>query len=102
MYFLIPQYTHHFKHTNASSVVDGGFEPWSGQTRNYNVGICCFSTTLKRKSKDWLARIQNNASECGDMSIRGLLFQWARHTYTLYTKCVGIVQSGPHHHLIVN
>jgi hypothetical protein len=27
MYFLIPQYTHHFKHTNASSVVDGGFEP---------------------------------------------------------------------------
>jgi hypothetical protein len=28
-----------------------------------------------RKSKDWLARNQNNVSEWGDMSIRGLLFQ---------------------------
>jgi hypothetical protein len=29
-----------------------------------------------RKSKDWLARNQDNVSEWGDMSIRGLLFQW--------------------------
>jgi hypothetical protein len=28
-----------------------------------------------RKSKDWLARNQNNVSEWGDMSIRGMLFQ---------------------------
>jgi hypothetical protein len=50
----------------------------SGQTKDYNVGICCFSaehTALRRKSKDWLARNQGNVSEWGDMSIRGLLFQ---------------------------
>jgi hypothetical protein len=30
---------------------------------------------LRSKSKDWLARNQNNVSEWGDMSLRGLLFQ---------------------------
>jgi hypothetical protein len=30
---------------------------------------------LRRKSKDWLARNQNNVSEWSDMSTRGLLFQ---------------------------
>ena len=62
----------------ASSAVDRGFEPRSGQTIDYTIGICCFSTkhaALKRKSKDWLARNQDNESEWGDMSIRGLLFQ---------------------------
>ena len=24
-------------------VVDGGFEPRSGQTKDYKTGICCFS-----------------------------------------------------------
>jgi hypothetical protein len=28
-----------------------------------------------RKRKDWLAQNQDNVSEWGDMSIRGLLFQ---------------------------
>jgi hypothetical protein len=45
-----------------SSAVDRGFEPRSGQTKDYKIGICCFSakhTTLRRKS----------------MSIRGLLYQ---------------------------
>jgi hypothetical protein len=27
----------------ASSVVDRGFEPRSGQTKDYKIGICCFS-----------------------------------------------------------
>ena len=60
-----------------SSVVDLGFEPWSGQTKDYIIGICCFSAkhaALRSKSKDRLARNQNNVSEWGDMSIRGLLF----------------------------
>ena len=26
-----------------SSAVDRGFEPRSGQTKNYEIGICCFS-----------------------------------------------------------
>jgi hypothetical protein len=62
----------------ASSVVDGGFEHWLSQTKGYKIGICCFSAkhaTLRRKSKDWLARNQNNVSEWSDMSTRGLLFQ---------------------------
>ena len=60
----------------ASSVVDRGFEPWLGQTKDYKIGICCFSAkhaALRRKSKDWFT--QNNVSEWSDMSTRGLLFQ---------------------------
>ena len=62
----------------ASSEVERRFEPRSGQTNHYEIGICCFSAkhaTLIRKSKDWLARNQNNVSEWSDMSTRGLLFQ---------------------------
>jgi len=39
----------------ASSAVDRGFEPQSGQTNDYKIGICCFSAkhaALRRKSKD--------------------------------------------------
>jgi hypothetical protein len=64
----------------ASSAIYRGFEPRSGQTKDYEIGICCFSakhTSLRRKSNNWLARNQNNVSEWSDMSIRGLLFQWA-------------------------
>jgi hypothetical protein len=62
----------------ASSVVDRGFDPRSGQTKDDKIGICCFSAkhvALRRKSKDWLPRNQDNVSEWGDMSIHGLLFQ---------------------------
>ena len=53
-----------------SSAVDSGFEPRSGQTKDYKIGICCFSAkhvALRRKSKDWLARNQNNVSDWNDM-----------------------------------
>jgi hypothetical protein len=49
-----------------SSAVDRGFEPWSGQTKDYKIVICCYSANdavLRRKSKDRLARNQNNVSE---------------------------------------
>ena len=62
----------------ASSGVDRGFEPRSGQTNDYKINMCCFSakhTALRGKSKDWLARNQTNVSEWSDMSTRGLLFQ---------------------------
>jgi hypothetical protein len=62
----------------ATSAVGHGFEPQTDQTKDYKNGICCFSAkhaALKRKSKDWLARNQNNVSEWGDMSIHRLLFQ---------------------------
>ena len=62
----------------ASSVGDHGFEAQLGQTKDYKIGICCFSAkqaALSRKSKDWLDRNQNNVSEWRDISLCGLLFQ---------------------------
>ena len=59
----------------ASSAVDRGFEHWSGQSKDYKIGICCFSAkhaALRSKSKDWLARNQDNVYEWSDMSICGL------------------------------
>jgi hypothetical protein len=47
------------------SAVYCGFEPWLGQTKDYKIGICSLSfkyKALRRKSKDWLARNQNNVS----------------------------------------
>ena len=61
-----------------SSVVDRGFEPISRQTKDYQIGIYCFSskhTALRRKSKQWLVLNQDNVSEWGDLSNRGLLRQ---------------------------
>ena len=63
--------------TLASSVVDRGFKPRSGQTKDYHIGICCFSAkhaTLRRKSRYWWTQNQDSISEWGDMFIRGLLF----------------------------
>jgi hypothetical protein len=62
----------------ASSEVDRGFELRSGQTNDYKIGFCCFSArhiALRRKSKDWMSRNQDNVSEWEEMSIHGLLFQ---------------------------
>jgi hypothetical protein len=50
----------------------------SGKTRNYEIGIFCFSAkqaVLRRNGKDWLARNHDNVSEWSDMTIRRLLFQ---------------------------
>jgi hypothetical protein len=60
------------------SVVERGFEPRSCQSKNYKIVCCCFSAkhaALMKKSKDWLARNEDNVSDWGDMSIRGLLLQ---------------------------
>ena len=62
----------------ASSAVDRGFEPRSGHTKDFKICIRCFSdnhAALRGKSKDLFSRKQDNVSEWGDMSIRGLLFQ---------------------------
>jgi hypothetical protein len=56
----------------APSVIDPVFEPRSGQSKDYKIGICCFSVSLaasRRRSKDWLAQNQDNVFEWGDMSI---------------------------------
>jgi hypothetical protein len=47
----------------ASSAVYREFEPQPGQTKDYKIGICCFSAkhaALRRIHKDWLARNQND------------------------------------------
>jgi hypothetical protein len=62
----------------ASSAVGRGFEPRSGQTKDYKIGICCFSVkhaALRTKSKDLLVRNLDNVSKWSDMSIHGRLFQ---------------------------
>ena len=77
-----------YKHSNhiggvmvsvlASSALDCGFKPRSGQAKDYKIGSCCFSTkhaALKRKSKAWLAWNLNNVSKWSNKSIRELLFQ---------------------------
>jgi uncharacterized protein YaeQ len=61
-----------------SNAVDRWLEPRSGQTKDYKIGICCFSAkhaALRRKSKEWLAQNQNNVSEWSNMSTSGFLFQ---------------------------
>jgi len=49
----------------ASNMIDHSFKPWSGQTKNYEIGICFFSdedTSLISKSKGWCDRNLNNIS----------------------------------------
>ena len=61
----------------ASSAVDCGFEPRSGQAKYCEIGICCFCAkylTLRRNSKDWLLLILDDVSQWVEMSIHGLLF----------------------------
>jgi hypothetical protein len=50
----------------ALSAVGRGFKRRSGQTKEYKIGICCFSaklTALRSKYKDWLAQNQDNVSK---------------------------------------
>ena len=51
----------------ASSVVGRVFEPRSGQTKDYEIGICCFPLITQHYGER--ARSQNN------VSTRGLFFQ---------------------------
>jgi hypothetical protein len=61
----------------ASSAVYRGFESRSGQTKDYQLVFVAYNAKhaeLRRKSKDWLPRNQDNVSEWSDMYIRGLWF----------------------------
>jgi hypothetical protein len=54
----------------ASNAIDRGFEPQSGQTKDYKIGIWCFSakhTALRGKSKmrlSGLTRLFNHMQSC--------------------------------------
>ena len=61
-----------------TSVVDLDFEPRSGQAKDYEIGICCFSAkhaALRSKSIDWLTRDSNNVFKWSGMYNRGLFCQ---------------------------
>jgi hypothetical protein len=45
----------------ASSVVDGGFKPRVGETKDYQIGVCCFSA--KHATLRSMAQKHNNVSE---------------------------------------
>ena len=56
----------------ASSVIDRGFKPRSGQTtEDYEIDICCFSAR-SIKEKDWLAR-NHDVSQWGVIFIHRLV-----------------------------
>ena len=89
-----------------SSVVDRWFQLRSGQTKDYKISICCLSAKhaeLRRKNKDWLAQNQDNVPEWVNMSIRGLLFQWAG-TIKIQLRLLfnSLVESRPPHNHIEN
>ena len=57
---------------SVSSAINRGLKTRLCQTKDYKIGICCFSamhTSLRSESKDWLARNQDNVSTCGDPQI---------------------------------
>ena len=78
----------------ASSAIDCGYEPRSGQIKEYKIGICCFSAknaALRRKS--WLAPNQNNVSEWSDISTRSLLLaHLAKSNVSFYHHLAPVVR----------
>ena len=86
-----------------SSAVDRRFESRSGQTKDYQLVCVAYNAKhaeLRRKSKDWLARNQDDVSEWSDMYIRGLLFPLDNTMKK--PKRVGLEKSGHHHHIVAN
>jgi hypothetical protein len=78
--------------------VDREFEPLLGQTKDYKIDICWFLTkhaALWRKSKDGLARNQDNVSEWGQHGYPLTVVSVSSH-YKNPTKCVGLVQTITH------
>ena len=63
---------------------------------DYKIGICCFSAkhaALRRKSKDLLARNQDNVSKWCDMSFCWLLFPFVRTIQKSNQGCWSSIKS---------
>ena len=76
----------------ASSALDHWFEPRSGQTKDYTIGICCcFSARHAIRTM-----CQNGVTCLSADCCFSELFKKNP------TKRVGLLQSIPHHHLIEN
>ena len=64
-------YSPHWWYNVASSGVDHGLNPRSGQNIDYKIGVCCFPANhavLKSKNKDGSSKNQDNVCEWSDMS----------------------------------
>jgi hypothetical protein len=70
-----------------SSAVDRGFE--HGRVKPKTLKLVFGASPLRRNSKDCLAWNQDNVSEWDDVSIGGLLFQWAN---TVKIQCTIKIQ----------
>jgi hypothetical protein len=82
-----------------SSVVDRGFEPLSGLTKDYKIGICCFSAKHAALRSYWLRIRIMCGVEWHVYPRTVVLVSWH---YKNPTRRVGLEQSWPHHHLIEN
>jgi hypothetical protein len=80
----------------AFSVVDHGFEPWLGHTKDYESGIRCMSTkhtAVGSKNKDWLVRNQHIVSQeryvyPWTISVKNpIKFVWINTVYIVLLKC---------------
>jgi hypothetical protein len=72
-----------------SNAVGCGFDHRSGQSKDYEIGMCSFATqhvALRRKSKDWLARNQDSVSEWGGMLTLRSLFIVCHKSYLLVKR----------------
>ena len=66
MTFILSILHNPYQRNSISGVIDRGFEPLLGQTKDYEIGIGCFSykhAVSSRNSKDWMARNQDNVFE---------------------------------------
>jgi hypothetical protein len=74
-------------------IVDSNRGRVKPKTLNLVPGISCFNKhpALRRKSKDWLTRNQDNVSEWSDMFTHELLFNELAVDYKNPTKFVGLL-----------
>ena len=87
----------------ASSAVDRGFQSQLGQTKDYKIGICCFSAKhAGEKAKiDWIG-IRIICPSGATCLPTDYCFSELATSYKNGFHRIGLEQSGPHHHLIEN
>jgi hypothetical protein len=80
----------------ASSMVDCGFKPQSGQTKDYKFGICCFSakhTALSNKITDRLAQYPEVYIHNEQMWLK--LIQTSLGAFSYSESCLNQTSQGP-------
>ena len=84
-----------------SAVVDRGFVSCTGQIKDNEISMCCFSAkhaALRKNNKDWLSGIRVMCPS-GPTCLSADCCSSEQALWNPNNR-VGLVQSGPHHHLI--